>query len=74
LSPQIGVFSAVVGEPFTYLLLGSALNLVVERTAGIGVRRDKAALSSGWEAHRRFAPAGSNWSSHGGNEMAEAFD
>ncbi len=35
-----------------------------------GVRRDKAALSS----DPATAPAGSNRSSHGGNEVAEAFD
>jgi len=39
----------------------------------IGVRREKAALSSGCEAHPATAPAGSNRSSHGGNEVAEAF-
>jgi hypothetical protein len=38
----------------------------------LGVRRDKAALSSGCKAHPANAPAGSNRSSHGGNEMAEA--
>ena len=38
-----------------------------------GVRRDKAALSSGCKSHPATAPAGSNRSSHGGNEMAEAF-
>ena len=37
------------------------------------VRREKAALSSGCEAHPANAPAGSNRSSHGGDEMAEAF-
>ena len=37
------------------------------------VRRDKAALSSGCEPHPANAPAGSNRSSHGGDEMAEAF-
>jgi len=40
----------------------------------VGVRRDKAALSSGCKPHPATAPAGSNWSSHGGNEVAEAFD
>jgi RNA-directed DNA polymerase len=40
----------------------------------VGVRRDKAALSSGCEPHPATAPAGSNRSSHGGNEVAEAFD
>jgi hypothetical protein len=39
----------------------------------LGVRRDKAALSSGCEARPATAPAGSNRSSYGGNEMAEAF-
>ncbi len=38
------------------------------------VRRDKAALSSGCKPHPATAPAGSNRSSHGGNEVAEAFD
>jgi len=38
-----------------------------------GVRREKAALSSGCKPHPATAPAGSNRSSHGGNEMAEAF-
>jgi hypothetical protein len=37
------------------------------------VRREKAALSSGCEPHPATAPAGSNRSSHGGDEMAEAF-
>ena len=43
------------------------------RTAAICVRREKAALSSGCEPHPANAPAGSNRSSHGGDEMAEAF-
>jgi hypothetical protein len=42
--------------------------------SAVGVRRDKAALSSGCESHPANAPAGSNRSSHGGNEVAEAFD
>ena len=37
------------------------------------VRRGKAALSSGCKSHPATAPAGSNRSSHGGNEVAEAF-
>src|SRR5271157_6152608 len=37
------------------------------------VRREKAALSSGCKPHPANAPAGSNRSSHGGDEMAEAF-
>ena len=43
-----------------------------EMTA-ICVRREKAALSSGCKSHPATAPAGSNRSSHGGDEMAEAF-
>ena len=39
----------------------------------LGVRRDKAALSSGCKSHPATAPAGSNRSSYGGNEVAEAF-
>ena len=39
-----------------------------------GVRRAKTALSSGCKSHPATAPAGSNRSSHGGNEVAEAFD
>jgi hypothetical protein len=38
-----------------------------------GVRRDKAALSSGCKPHPATAQAGSNRSSYGGNEVAEAF-
>ena len=38
----------------------------------VGVRRDKAALSSGCESHPANAPAGSYRSSHGGNEVAGA--
>jgi hypothetical protein len=45
-----------------------------QEMSGLGVRRDKAALSSGCEPHPATAPAGSNRSSHGGNEVAEAFD
>ncbi len=39
----------------------------------LGVRRGKAALSSGCKSHPAIAPAGSNRSSHRGDEMAEAF-
>jgi hypothetical protein len=37
-----------------------------------GARRDKAALSSGCKPHPANAPAGSNRSSYGGTEVAEA--
>ena len=39
----------------------------------VRVRRDKAAFSSGCKPHPATAPAGTNRSSHGSNEMAEAF-
>jgi hypothetical protein len=42
--------------------------------SAMGVRRAKAALSSGCKPHPATAPAGSNRSSHGGDEVAEAFD
>ena len=54
-------------NPALRRVLNCALSSVV------GVRRDKAALSSGCKSHPATAPAGSNRSSHGGNEMAEAF-
>ena len=41
--------------------------------SGLGVRRGKAAFFSGCKSHPAIAPAGSNRSSHGGDEMAEAF-
>ncbi len=39
----------------------------------MGVRRGKAAFFSGCKSHPAIAPAGGNRSSHGGNEVAEAF-
>ncbi len=38
----------------------------------LGVRRGKAAFFSGCKSHPAIAPAGSNRSSHGGDEVAEA--
>ncbi len=38
-----------------------------------GVLRGKAALSGGCKAHPANAPAGSNGSSHGDDEMADVF-
>src|SRR5580704_14713447 len=43
------------------------------RTSAVGVRREKAALSIGCKSHPATAPAGSNRSRHGGDEMSEAF-
>ena len=45
----------------------------VRATSALPVRREKAALSSGCKSHPANAPAGSNRSSHGGDEVAEAF-
>ncbi len=56
---------------------GRAVPIVTEifrcPMSALGVRRDKAALSSGCKSHPATAPAGSNRSSQGGNELAEAF-
>jgi hypothetical protein len=43
------------------------------RTHAAGVRREKAALSSGCKPRPAAAPAGSSRSNYGGNEMVEAF-
>ena len=52
---------------------GDATLFFAVQESGCGVRRAKAALSSGCKTHPATAPAGSNRSSYGGNEMAEAF-
>jgi hypothetical protein len=54
--------------------VGTLLHRIVfiRPATGLGVRRGKAALSSGCKSHPATAPAGSNRSSHGGNEVAEA--
>ncbi len=49
-------------------------DIVAAQESAYGVRREEAALSSGCKPHPATAPAGSNRSSHGGNEVAEAFD
>jgi hypothetical protein len=54
-------------------IVGMLRSQSLEGLSEMGVRRDKAALSSGCEPHPATAPAGSNRSSHGGNEVAEAF-
>src|SRR6201981_662064 len=48
-------------------------NQSAEPMSASGVRREKAALSSGCKSHPATAPAGSNRSRHGGDEMSEAF-
>ena len=52
---------------------GFCRDLPRSQMTAICVRREKAALSSGCKSHPANAPAGSNRSSHGGDEMAEAF-
>jgi potassium-transporting ATPase KdpC subunit len=54
-------------------LAGAMLPADMLTTSASGVRRDKAALSSGCKSHPATAPAGSNRSSHGGDEVAEAY-
>jgi hypothetical protein len=49
-------------------------NGVKPRLTAPGVRREKAAFSSGCKSHPASAPAGSNRSNDGGNEIVEAFD
>jgi hypothetical protein len=47
--------------------------LIEPGMSAVGVRRGKAAFFSGCKSHpATIAPAGSNRSSHGGNEVAEA--
>ena len=50
------------------------VNIHGSQMTALDVRRAKAALSSGCKPHPANAPAGSNRSSHGGNEMAEVFE
>src|SRR5215468_9729739 len=73
--------SAALGIATSFVLSGprsvatrSRNEAVTQLTSALGVRRGKAALSSGCKSHPANAPAGSNRSSHGGNEVAEAFD
>ena len=58
----------------TAAVVGSVAAPLDRRGSASGARRAKAALSSGCKPHPATAPAGSNRSSHGGNEVAEAFD
>jgi hypothetical protein len=52
----------------------SAASFMQALMSVLGVRRAKAVLSSECKSHPATAPAGSNRSSHRGNEVAEAFD
>ena len=54
--------------------LGHQLNEARQmRRSAFHVRREKAAFSSGCKAHPATAPAGSDRSRHGGDEVSEAF-
>ena len=64
---------AAAQKPAHQSVVSGSCNSVRRRMAAQGVRRDKAALSSGCKSHPATAPAGSNRSSYGGNEVAEAF-
>ena len=56
------------------LLVGQRMEFL-GRDAIPFVRREKAAIFSGWNSHpAQVAPAGSNRSGSGGNDTAEAFD
>src|SRR5260221_8655257 len=79
-SDRCNYLRAVSAHPSSAAVLGGRrpcrmiLITPVWRASAWGVRRAKAALSSGCKPHPAIAPAGSNRSSHGGNEVAEAFD
>src|SRR5437899_12396705 len=73
LSPRRRHACGMAGEPSSKLGRLSWRPLSF-RKSSVGVRRAKAAISSGCKPHSATAPAGSNRSSHGGNEVAEAFD
>jgi len=49
------------------------MRMLITSVTAMGVRREKAALSSGCKSHPVTAPTGSSRSSYGGDEIAEAF-
>ena len=71
--PTAGPLGFPLGTASRMLVVKVDLRLKRSMSAS-GVRRAKTALSSGCKPHPATAPAGSNRSSHGGNEVAEAFD
>ena len=78
-SPSIGCAEVLVGAPpnlrsENFAVEGTAVAPQNHARVRYDVRRAKSALSSGCKSHPgELAPAGSNRSSHGGNDMAEAF-
>jgi hypothetical protein len=71
----VGVAGSSVRQTSLRLPLAGSIRVRAPafRMTAMGVCRDKAALSSGCKAHPATAPAGSNRSRHGGDEMSEAF-
>ena len=75
-----GQGSQFTSEAFTTVLLDRGIAISMDgrgaqaaTMSSSGVRRGKAAFSSGCKSHPANAPAGSNRSRHGGDEMSEAF-
>jgi hypothetical protein len=62
-----------IGVARPWMVLHSDVHSPRKLMPALGVRREKAALSSGCKPHPATAPAGSNRSNYGGNEMVEAF-
>ena len=67
------IFDLIGGETVALAPMKRGIPVVLRDMSARGVRRGKAALSSGCKSHPATAPAGSNRSSHGGDEVAEAF-
>src|SRR4051794_41017149 len=60
------VSTAKAERPALFFALRSMIGAAEAEKSALGVRREKAALSSGCKSHPATAPAGSNRSSHGG--------
>ena len=63
-----GILQVPVGPLGSFAAMRSGQRMSLQ-----GVRREKAALSSGCKPRPATAPAGSNRSRHGGDELSEAF-
>ena len=78
-SPSVPATLLTELNPFLVNVTGQSgyelngLSSGASNVCALGVRRAKAALSSGCKPHPATAPAGSNRSSYGGDEIAEAF-
>ena len=67
------VHAKVPHEPNALDILTMKQGLVRGPVSALGVLRGKAALAIGCKPHPASAPAGSNWSSHGGDKITEVF-